>query len=383
MIPFNKPYNTGFEIKNILEVLNNRRLSGNGYFTKKCHDWFEKNYNLKKCLLTTSCTDALEMSALLSKIVPGDEVIVPSYTFVSTVNAFVLRGAVPVFVDSLDSHPCIDINKIEGLVTERTKAIIVVHYAGVACDMEKVMSIAKNKNLIVVEDAAQAIDSFFINSKGVRSRLGSIGDLATFSFHETKNISSGEGGLLVLNNSIYLDRAETIWEKGTNRLQFFRGEVDKYGWVDIGSSYLPSELISAYLYGQLTNINSIQKKRKELWDYYKSLIENSEIILDFFSLPHIPKYATNNAHMFYLISKKKSIRDNLISFFKKNNIMATFHYQSLHLSQFFKNQYKGEKLKNAEFYSERLIRLPLFVELTKEKIEFIVEKLELFITKSI
>ena len=246
MIPFNKPFLTGSETEYIKEAVYSGKISGDGIFTKKCHKFFEERYGFQKCLLTTSCTDALEMSAILLNIVPGDEVIMPSYTFVSTANAFVLRGAKIVFCDSRKDHPGIDEDAIEALITPKTKVIVPVHYAGVACDMEKIMTIADKYNLFVIEDAAQAIDSYYTFADGTKKALGSIGHLAAFSFHETKNIISGEGGMLAINDHRFIDRAEIIREKGTNRSSFFRGEVDKYGWVDIGSSFLPSEIIAAF-----------------------------------------------------------------------------------------------------------------------------------------
>ena len=268
MIPFNKPYLSGNELEYIREAVASGRISGDGIFTKKCHEFFETRYGFQKCLLTTSCTDALEMAAILLDIQPGDEVIMPSYTFVSTANAFVLRGARIVFCDSREDHPGINEDGIEELITPKTKAIVPVHYAGVACDMDKIMSLADKYNLYVVEDAAQAIDSFYTNKNGEKKPLGGIGHLAAFSFNDTKNIISGEGGMLVINHPRFNERAEIIREMGTNRSKFFRGEVDKYGWVDIGSSFLPSDIVAAFLYAQLENIEEIQKKRKRNWDAY-------------------------------------------------------------------------------------------------------------------
>ena len=294
-IPFNKPYFTGKETDYIKEAVALGKISGNGCFTQKCHHFFEERYGFRKCLLTTSCTDALEMAALLCDIKPGDEVIVPSYTFVSSALAFVRAGAKIVFADSQKSHPNINVNVLEPLITSKTKAVVPVHYAGVACDMNEMMSLAKDYNLIVVEDAAQAIDSYYGNHP-----LGSIGHLATFSFHETKNIISGEGGMLVVNDERLIRRAEIIWEKGTNRAEFFRGEVNKYNWVDIGSSFLPSEITSAFLYAQLEHLDDIQSKRIELWNYYYNKLKPLEDA-QLCQLPIIPDYASNNAHIFYLI----------------------------------------------------------------------------------
>jgi dTDP-4-amino-4,6-dideoxygalactose transaminase len=259
--PFNKPYLTGKETQYIEQAVKSGKISGDGIFTQKCHSFFQERYGFNKCLLTTSCTDALEMAALLLNIQPGDEVIMPSYTFVSTANAFVLRGAKIVFVDSRNDHPGINEDKIEELVTPKTRVIVPVHYAGIACDMDKIMDIANRYNLFVVEDAAQAIDSFYIGNDGKKRALGSMGQLAAFSFHETKNIISGEGGMLVINDTQFEKRAEIIWEKGTNRTAFFRGEINKYGWVDIGSSFLPSDIMAAFLWAQIENLDEIQKRR--------------------------------------------------------------------------------------------------------------------------
>lgn len=365
MIPFNKPYLTGKETQYIHEAVLLGKISGNGIFTKKCHSFFEDHYGFKKCLLTTSCTDALEMAAILCHIQPGDEVIVPSYTFVSSALAFVRQGAKIIFADSCINNPNMDANKIETLITDRTKVIIPVHYAGVSCDMNRIMSIANKYNLLVVEDAAQAIDSFYYERP-----LGSIGHMAAFSFHETKNVIAGEGGMLVINDERFIHRAEIIWEKGTNRAEFFRGEVNKYGWVDTGSSFLPSEIIAAFLYAQLENLDIIQKKRKELWDYYYQSLQ-CLIKEDIFELPNLPEYATNNAHMFYLICKDLEQRTTLIEQMKRNEILAVFHYQSLHSSESYKNKHDGRELKNSDRFTDCLVRLPLYFELSKENIDFI------------
>ena len=331
MIPFNKPYLTGKETIYIEQVVKSGKISGNGEFTCKCQKFFEYRYGFKKALLTTSCTDALEMCALLGDIQPGDQVIVPSYTFVSTALAFVRQGAKIVFVDSRPDHPGIDEDLIENLITPKTKAIVVVHYAGVACDMDKIIALSSKYNLLVIEDAAQAIDSSY---KG--RPLGSIGNLAAFSFHETKNITSGEGGLLAINDERFIRRSEIIWEKGTNRAEFFRGEVNKYGWVDIGSSFLPSEIIAAYLWAQLENIESIQAKRKIIWMHYlEGLKEWSQI--NEVKLPVIPDYANQNGHVFYIVCRTGKQRDKLIDNLKKEGINAVFHYLSLHRSKYFKD----------------------------------------------
>lgn len=368
-IPFNKPYLTGKEVHYIYESVYSGKISGNGMFTKKCQDFFESVYHFNKVLLTTSCTDALEMAAILCDIQPGDEVILPSYTFVSTANAFVLRGAKLVFVDSASDNPNMDVSTIEALITPKTKAIVPVHYAGVACDMDGILGLAKKYNLFVIEDAAQAIDSYY---KGIP--LGSMGNLSAFSFHETKNIISGEGGMLVVNDEQFKRRAEIIWEKGTNRAEFFRGEVNKYGWVDMGSSFLPSELISAFLYAQLENIGDIQAKRKTIWNtYYEALSSLSEN--KGFALPNIPSYASNNAHMFYMVCSSLEERTGLIEHLKNNGILAVFHYLSLHQSDYYKDKHDGRVLKYTDLYTDRLVRLPLFYELTPLMQEFIIDKI--------
>jgi dTDP-4-amino-4,6-dideoxygalactose transaminase len=364
-IPFNKPYLTGKETHYIYEAVNSYKLSGNGIFTKKCHSFFEKNYGFKKCLLTTSCTDALEMSAILIDIQPGDEVIMPSYTFVSTANAFVLRGAKIVFIDSMPNHPNMDCSTLESLITPKTKAIVPVHYAGVACDMDVIMDLAKKHNLFVVEDAAQAIDSYYTGKDGIKKALGSIGHLAAFSFHETKNIISGEGGMLVINDEQFIERAEIIWEKGTNRSAFFRGEVDKYGWVDIGSSFLPSEIIAAFLWAQLENLEDIQTKRKEIWNNYYNKLKDWAI-KNSIQLPIIPDFATNNGHMFYLICQNLQQRTEILEALKQKNIFAVFHYISLHSSPYYTDKQDGRNLPNTDKFTDTLLRLPLYFELESD-----------------
>jgi len=369
MIPFNKPFLTGKETQYIKEAVKSGKISGNGIFTQKCHEFFQERYGFKKCLLTTSCTDALEMASILCNIQPGDEVIVPSYTFVSTANAFVLRGAKIVFADSREDHPGIDESKIESLITSRTKVIVPVHYAGVACDMDIIMDIANRYNLIVVEDAAQSIDAFY---KG--KPLGGIGHLGCFSFHETKNVQCGEGGMLVINDEQFSKRAEIIWEKGTNRAEFFRGEVDKYGWVDIGSSFLPSEVSAAFLFAQLENLDNIQKQRKKIWEsYYDGLKSNAE--KNIIKLPFIPDYATINGHMFYIVFRNLAERTNMINKLKLDRIHSVFHYLSLHSSPFYKEKHDNRGLINADSYSNNLLRLPLFYELNTTQSEFIIGKI--------
>ncbi len=357
MIPFNKPYLSGKELIYIGDAIARGKISGNGHYTQKCHKYFEDTYGFKKVLLTTSCTDALEMAAILLDIKPGDEVIMPSYTFVSTANAFVLRGATIRFVDSREDHPGMDEEKIGRLINPKTKAIVVVHYAGVACNMNAIMKLATENDIFVVEDAAQAMDSYYHENP-----LGGIGHLGTFSFHETKNIQCGEGGLLIINDDRFRDRAEIIWEKGTNRSAFFRGEIDKYGWVDIGSSFLPSELNAAYLYAQLQQLNTIQKERKKIWNTYKEELNKWAKSLQI-KLPTIPNYASNNAHMFYLLCKDETQRSEIIAHLKSNNILAVFHYLSLHNSTYYKIKHGERKLPRTDRYSEVLLRLPIYVGL--------------------
>jgi len=362
MTPFNKPYLTGKETHYMYQAVYNGHISGNGLFTKKCQSFFEEKYSFKKCLLTTSCTDALEMAAILIDIKEGDEVIMPSFTFVSTANAFVLRGAKIVFADSSELNPNIDADSLELLITPKTKAIVPVHYAGVACNMDKIMLLANKYNLFVIEDAAQAIDSFYKEKP-----LGSIGHLAAFSFHETKNISSGEGGMLVINDERFIKRSEIIWEKGTNRAEFFRGEVNKYGWVDIGSSFLPSDIIAAFLYAQLENIEHIQNRRKFIWNLYNEFLKNIEE-KKHISLPKIDEFATNNAHMFYIKCNSESDRNNLISYLKINSYSAVFHYLPLHLSDYYIKKHDGRKLFRAIDYSNTILRLPFYFELDEKNI---------------
>lgn len=363
MIPFNKPFLTGKEAHYMYQAVYTGKLSGNGMFTKKCQKFFEEKYGFKKALLTTSCTDALEMCAILCNVQPGDEVIVPSYTFVSSALAFVRQGAKIVFADSMESNPNIDADKLDALITPKTKVIVPVHYAGVACDMDKIMKIANKHNILVVEDAAQAIDSYY---KG--RPLGSIGHMSAFSFHETKNIIAGEGGLLAINDERFIRRAEIIWEKGTNRSEFFRGEVNKYGWVDTGSSFLPSEVIAAFLWAQLENMDVIQDRRKDIWEQYHSGLEELES-LGVVRLPEIPEYATNNAHMFYIVCRSLEERTALIEFLKDNGILSVFHYLSLHLSDYYKsNNTDIPHLLECDRYADCLVRLPMFYELKNEEV---------------
>lgn len=362
MIHYNKPYFSGHEIKYLEEVCHSMTMSGNGDFTKKCHSFFEQRYGFKKCLLTTSGTDALEMCAMLCNLREGDEVIIPSYTFVSTALAFLREKAKVVFADSGNETPNITVEQIAPLITPRTKVIAVVHYAGVACDMDPIMKLAKEHNIIVVEDAAQAIDSFY---KG--RPLGSIGHLAAFSFHETKNINCGEGGMLVVNDERFIPRAEIIWEKGTNRAEFYRGMVNKYGWCDLGSSFLPSEFNAAYLWAQLEQIDDIQTKRKKIWQsYYDSLkgyVEESGM-----RLPIIPEYATNNGHIFYIVCPSLDYRSRFMEWMKEHGVQTTFHYLPLHSSQYYASQYQGPQLQQCDRYADCLVRLPLYYELKDEEV---------------
>lgn len=376
-IPFNKPFIIGNELKYIEEAVQSGKISGDGLFTKKCQQFFEEKYNFPKVLLTTSCTDALEMAAILCDIKEGDEVIVPSYTFVSSANAFALRGAKIVFVDSYADNPNIAPKEIEKHITSKTKVIVPVHYAGVACDMEAIMSLAEKHKLFVVEDAAQAIDSYYTFSDGTKKALGSIGHFSAFSFHETKNIIAGEGGMLVVNDENYFERAEIIREKGTNRSAFFRGEVNKYGWVDLGSSFLPSEIISAFLYAQLENLDKIQAKRVAIWNRYQNgladLATSAKI-----QLPVIPDFATNNAHMFYIVCKNYDERTALISHLKKEDIHPVFHYLSLNKSEFFLKNNEEINIPNSDKFTDCLLRLPFYYELAENEQDLIISEIKQF-----
>lgn len=372
MIGFNKPHITGKEFHYIQEAINLEKLSGNGMFTKKCHDFFSQRYQFKKTLLTHSGTGALEMAALLIDVHAGDEIIMPSYTFVSTANSFLVYGAKIIFADSNDQNPNIDVEAIRSLVTERTKAIVVVHYAGVACDMDSILKLAQEKNLFIIEDAAHAIDSFY---KG--RPLGSLGHLAAFSFHETKNIISGEGGMLVINEDRFIERSEILWEKGTNRSAFFRGEVDRYTWIDKGSSFLPSELTAAFLFAQLEDLSEIQRKRKIAWHHYFEKFERLKI--KGLGLPFISSFATNNAHMFYILTGDVQERDELLAFLKSKGIQAIFHYIPLHTSPYYqKISDQKRSLPLAEKYGNCLIRLPFYTALSIEDIDSVVQGVATF-----
>jgi dTDP-4-amino-4,6-dideoxygalactose transaminase len=373
-IPFNKPCYTGNEDKYVLDSMRSSHISGNGPYTKKCEEWFENRLKCKRALLTPSCTHALEMAAILIDIKPGDEVIMPSYTFVSTANAFVLRGAKVVFVDIRPDTMNIDENLIENAITERTKAICVVHYAGVGCEMDKIMEIADKYNLYVIEDAAHGMMAEY---KG--KPLGTIGHLGAFSFHETKNYTSaGEGGLLIVNDDKFIERAEIIREKGTNRSQFFRGMVDKYTWVDIGSSYLMNDVSAAYLWGQLEVAEEINEFRLRAWNrYYNGLLELEKE--GFIELPTVPKHCRHNGHIFYIKVENLRIRTELLRFLKEQGIHATFHYVPLHSSpagQRYGRFHGVDKFTTKE--SERLIRLPLFFNIKDEEIDYVIESIYRF-----
>ena len=371
MIPFNKPYCSGRELSYIKEVCHSTTMSGNGDFTKLCHGFFEKRYGFKKCLLCTSGTDALEMCAMLCELKPGDEVIVPSYTFVSSAIAFLREGAYVRFADSGNDNPNITIRNIEPLITPKTKVIVVVHYAGVACDMDAIMALAEQHGLLVVEDAAHSIDSYY---KG--RPLGSIGHLAAFSFHETKNINCGEGGMFVANDERFIRRAEILWEKGTNRAEFYRGMVNKYGWCDMGSSFLPSEFNAAYLWAQLEQLEDIQGKRRHIWERYDQALRGH--LSQGFSLPEQPDYATNNYHMYYLLCPSLEVRTSLMNYLKNHGVQTTFHYLPLHSSKYYEDKHDGRKLPNCDRYADTLVRLPLFYELTDEEIDRITKLLLTF-----
>ena len=373
-IDFNRPFLTGKEAHYMYQAVYTGKLSGNGVFTKKCQQFFEKKYGFKKAIMTTSGTDALEMAAILCDVKPGDEVIVPSYTFVSSALAFVRQGAKIVFADSYADNPNIDADKLEALVTDKTKVIVPVHYAGVACDMDKIMDIANRHNLFVVEDAAQAIDSYY---KG--KPLGGIGHFGCFSFHETKNVTAGgEGGLLCVNDERFVRRAEIIWEKGTNRAEFFRGMVNKYGWVDTGSSFLPSEINSAFLWAQLENLEMIQSRRKHIWNMYYEGLKN---LADkgYVSMPNIPDYATNNGHMFYMVCRSLDERTALINFLKQHDVLAVFHYLSLHKSEYYVTHGGKEVyLPNCDKFADKLVRLPMYFDLQDEDVELVISLINNF-----
>ncbi|MBN1597324.1 MAG: dTDP-4-amino-4,6-dideoxygalactose transaminase [Bacteroidales bacterium] len=372
-MPFNKPWISGKEFDYIRQAAKNGHLSGNGPFTQKCQTFFMERYGLQGCFLTTSCTDALEMAAMLINIKPGDEVIIPSFTFVSTALAFARQGAIIRFVDSGAGKPGIGEDIIEDLINENTRAIIPVHYAGVSCDMDKIMNLAEKYNIYVIEDTAHGIESLY---KG--KHLGSIGHFGCFSFHEAKNIHCGEGGMLAVNERHYIDRAEKIWEKGTNRAQFFRGEASYYEWKDTGSSFLPSEIIAAFLYSQLEDIDVIQKRRLNLWHQYNSGFKKFHCE-KYIKLPVIPEYATINGNSFYLICRDRSVRDGLISHLKKYGVMLLSHYLPLHKSEYYSKKHDGRILARSEKYSETIVRFPIYFELKEEQVDDIVNKTHSFL----
>ena len=365
-IPFNKPYFSGLETRYIEQAVRSGKISGDGLFTRRVHDYFEQQLGFGRALLTTSCTDALELAALLLDIRPGDEVLMPSFTFVSAANAFVLRGARVVFVDSTPLNPNLDADALAALVTPRTRAIVPVHYAGIACDMDAVLAVARQHQLAVVEDAAHAIDSYH---RGLP--LGSLGQLGTFSFHETKNIIAGEGGLLAINDPQYAARAEVMREKGTSRSAFFRGEVAKYSWVDVGSSFLPSDIIAAYLWAQLENLADIQQRRRAIWEHYAQAL--APLAARGVGLPQVPAYATSNGHLFYLVCRSLAERTDLIAELRRRGIMAVFHYVPLHSSPYYAPQHDGRALPWADHYGDCLVRLPLFYELTAAEQNHIID----------
>ncbi len=368
-IPFNKPALMGKEPYYVTTAVYSGHTSGNGDFTKKCHQFFKERYGFEKSLLTSSCTDALEMASILCDIKEGDEVIIPSYTFVSTANAFALRGARILFADSEKDHPNVSVDSILSLITEKTKAIVIVHYSGMACDIEKLQKEIKDQDIMLIEDAAHSIDSQY---KG--KPLGSFGDLSTFSFHETKNVICGEGGLLVINNKKLQERAEIIWEKGTNRAAFFRGEVDKYTWVDLGSSYLPSDITAAFLYAQLEQIDRIQNKRIQIWNHYYNSLKNLENDKHL-ELPLVKDYMDVNGHLFYIKCKSLDERTALIQFLRAKGVSSVFHYLPLHLSPFYKGKHPGHKMENSINFGEELLRLPLFYDLTEDEQNHIINSL--------
>ncbi|MBX3102993.1 MAG: dTDP-4-amino-4,6-dideoxygalactose transaminase [Bacteroidetes bacterium] len=374
-INFNVPYLTGKETAYIIDAVGRKKLSGNGHYNKLCQQYLNQRYGFGKSLLTNSCTDALEMCALLLRLQPGDEVIVPSYTFVSTASAFILHGARVVFADSNAEEPNLDVSRVEALITPRTRAIVAVHYAGFAVDMDPLLALARKYNLVIIEDAAQAIESFY---KG--KALGSIGSMAAFSFHETKNIISGEGGLLSLNDAAFFERAEIIWEKGTNRAAFFRGEVAKYNWVDIGASYLPSEVTAAFLYAQLEQLEQIQARRVHLFNRYARLLEPLESA-GYLKRAVIPAHATVNGHMFYVLCNSLAERTALIDHLKSKGIMAVFHYLALHESPYYHDKHDGRELPRASRFADILLRLPMFYELTEAQQDYIAGEIQRFFRK--
>jgi len=368
-IPFNSPFSTGNEWKYIQDACKEGKLAADGKYTNKCQLFFEKKYGFGKAYLTHSCTHALEMAALLMDLKPGDEVIVPSYTYVSTANAFALRGCKIVFVDSRPDYPGINEQQLEHLINDKTRAIVAVHYGGIACDMDLLTEIATRHNLYLVEDAAAAIDSYYIGTDKKHKPLGSFGQFATFSFHETKNISCGEGGMLVVNDANFIEKADEVWNRGTNKKAFNYGKRNKYEWVRLGSAYAPSEINAAWLWAQLEKMDDIQETRKRIWNWYQSNLPN---LLDHFDLEwmKIPNHAVHNFHLFYALSKSLKKRDDLLSHLRQKGILAVFHYQSLHTSPYNLSLLsQSQHLIQADKYSERLIRFPLYASLDTENLK--------------
>ncbi|HET6329964.1 MAG TPA: dTDP-4-amino-4,6-dideoxygalactose transaminase [Holophagaceae bacterium] len=367
LIPFNHPHFTGRELELIKDVFDSGRTSGNSTFTGRCQSFFEQRYGFPKALLTTSCTDALEMAALLCDLRPGDEVILASFGFVSTANAFALRGTDLVFADSMECHPNVSVESISERITPRTKAVAVTHYAGVAVDMDDLRSITAPKGIRIIEDAAQGVEAFY---KG--RPLGALGDLGTYSFHETKNIQCGEGGLLTVNDESLAARAEILWEKGTNRAAFFRGEVDKYTWVDVGSSFLPPDITAAVLWAQLEELEAIHSQRMKVWQRYMDALAPLEMGGQVM-LPRIPGYARHNGHIFYLVLDSLERRTELMAFLKARGISAVFHYQSLHRSPYFSGRHRGGALPHSDRFSDCLLRLPLWSDLSMQDQDSVIE----------
>jgi len=374
MIPFNKPYVSGNEYSYIQEVIASGKIASNGKFTTKCELFFEERYSFKRALLTTSCTTALEMAALLIDIKPGDEIIVPAYTYVSTANVFEKLGAKVVFVDSCAEFPNLDPEKLVELITPKTKAIVPMHYAGVSCDMGRITEIAERHQLFVIEDAAMSINNTYGNKY-----IGSLGHFAAFSFHETKNISCGEGGLLVVNDPKFIERAEILRDKGTNRKQFLKGTIDKYEWVDIGGSFAPNEITAAYLFAQLEHLDLIQNKRLEIWNAYLKEFKTIESHLIY--KPKIPSHSKTNGHGFFVVCNSKETRDDLIHFMARKGIQLSFHYQALHQSKYYTDRNQVISLPNSERFSDCLVRLPLYAEMAIETVQEIYSEVREFLSQ--
>ncbi len=372
-VPFNLPFLAGNELKYIQEAIHRyAHISGNGYYTQHAQHLLEHKYGYPKVLLTSSCTDALEMCALLARLDPGDEVIVPAYTFVSTANAFALRNVRLRFADCQADFPNIDPDHVESLINSRTRAIVIMHYGGVACDMERFHQMARKHDLFLIEDAAQAVGAYYYDHP-----LGSIGDFGTLSFHETKNIISGEGGALIVNNPNYMNRAEILWEKGTNRTAFKRGEVEKYEWVDIGSSFLPSEITAAFLYAQLEHMDTINQARLAAWEYYHQRLTPLEA-KGYVEIPHPPPYARHNGHLFYVLLQDTPTRNRLISYLRHQGIVAVFHYLPLHQSPFAQRMGYRTRLPHAERYGNTLLRLPIYYRMRREEQDHVINALYRF-----